>query len=261
MGVEKYSKLIKWSYKSAGKNTFSMKKNRIRGRLKGYFFVLRLHRLFPPNILSFFSHLAALSGWIMKHRKTGYSDFYSRKFDYARRYVLYRHLIETEKLNGAIDYIEFGVSKGDSFKWWAGNITNAGARFYGFDTFTGLPEDWGSFKKGDMTNNNEPPVLDDRRCKFYQGLFQQTLPGFINTYSPNNRRVIHMDADLYSSTLYALTSVAPLLKKGDIIIFDEFNVPMHEFKAFIEWTESYYIKYEVLGAVNNFYQVAVKMTM
>jgi O-methyltransferase len=47
--------------------------------------------------------------------------------------------------------------------------------------------------------------------------------------------------------------------KGDIIIFDEFNVPMHEFKAFAEWVSSYYIKYEVIGAVNNFYQIAVKI--
>ena len=174
--------------------------------------------------------------------------------------MLYLNLIETEKLNEAIDYIEFGVSKGDSFRWWVHNITDPGARFYGFDTFTGLPEDWGTFKKGDMANNNKPPEVNDERCKFYQGLFQQTLPGFMNTYSPNNRRVIHMDADLYTSTLYTLTSITPILQKGDIVIFDEFNVPMHEFKAFIEWTEAYYIRYEVLGAVNNFYQVAFKIS-
>ena len=173
--------------------------------------------------------------------------------------MLYLHLIETEKLNEAIDYIEFGVSKGDSFKWWVLNITDPGARFYGFDTFTGLPEDWGSFKKGDMANNNELPELNDNRGRFYQGLFQQTLPLFISSYLPNKRRIIHMDADLYSSTLYALTSITPILKKGDIIIFDEFNVPMHEFKAFTEWSDSYYINYEVIGAVNNFYQVTIKL--
>ena len=31
-----------------------------------------------------------------------------------------------------------------------------------------------------------------------------------------------MDADLYSATLFTLTSFAPFLKKGDIILFDEF---------------------------------------
>jgi len=68
-----------------------------------------------------------------------------------------------------------------------------------------------------------------------------------------------MDADLYSSTLYALTTLSPFIQKGDIIFFDEFNVPLHEFKAFTEWTRSFYIDYEVLGSVNNFYQVAIKI--
>ena len=238
---------------------YTMKINRIRGKLKGYFFVSRLHRLVPSGILTFAANMGALSAWIAKNRKTGFSDFYTPKFDYSRRYILYLHLIETEKLNSNIDYIEFGVAKGDSIKWWVGNINDPQARFYGFDTFTGLPEDWGSFKKGDMSNNNKPPDLKDARCSFFQGLFQQTLPGFLSSYSPAARRIIHLDADLYTSTLYALTSISPILKKGDIIIFDEFNVPMHEFKAFTEWTKSYYIKYEVLGAVNNFYQVAIKI--
>jgi hypothetical protein len=53
--------------------------------------------------------------------------------------------------------------------------------------------------------------------------------------------------------------MAPFLKSGDILLFDEFNVPMHEYKAFTEFVNAYYIDYEVLGAVNNFYQIAVKI--
>ena len=68
-----------------------------------------------------------------------------------------------------------------------------------------------------------------------------------------------MDADLYSSTLYVLTSIARYLKPGDIIFFDEFNVPNHEFAAFNQFVSSYYIKYELLGAVNNYYQIAIKI--
>ena len=41
-----------------------------------------------------------------------------------------------------------------------------------------------------------------------------------------------MDADLYSSTLYVLTMLAPYLKAGDIVMFDEFTVPRHEYLAF-----------------------------
>jgi O-methyltransferase len=237
-----------------------MKKNRLRGRLKGYFFVLKFHRFAPYKIFGFLSHLGELSEWISKNRNLRYSDFYTSTFDYSRRYELYSYLIENEDLDKPIDYLEFGVSKGLSFRWWAEHISDPESRFYGFDTFTGLPEDWGSFKKGEMDNNNEPPRMDDNRCSFYQGLFQQTLPGFLKKWEPERRKVIHMDADIYSATLYVLTSISPFLSKNDIIIFDEFNVPMHEFKAFSEWVKSYYINYEVLAATNNFYQLAIKIT-
>lgn len=35
---------------------------------------------------------------------------------------------------------------------------------------------------------------------------------------------------------------------------------MHEYKALKEWTESFYPEYEVLGEVNNYYQLAIKVT-
>jgi hypothetical protein len=107
-----------------------------------------------------------------------------------------------------------------------------------------------------MHNNCEKPVIDDTRHEFFQGLFQQTLNPFLDTYHSTNRKVILMDADIYTATLYVLTTISRFLTPGDIIIFDEFNVPMHEFKAFIEWTETFYIRYKVLGFVNNYYAIA-----
>lgn len=71
--------------------------------------------------------------------------------------------------------------------------------------------------------------------------------------------VFLMNADLYSSTLFVLTTMSRYLKSGDIIIFDEFNVPLHEFKAFHEWSTTYYIDYEVIAEVNNYYCVAIKI--
>ncbi len=236
-----------------------MNKNRIRGKLKGYFFIAKLHNFYPFRIIRFFSQMGELSKWISDHRNISYSDFYSSKFDYSKRYSLYQFLTENEIKNMAIDYLEFGVSTGLSFRWWTDNIKNSDSRFFGFDTFTGLPEDWGSFKKGDMANNNKIPEINDSRCSFYQGLFQQTLPKFLQTYSSDRTKIIHMDADLYTSTLFVLTSLSHILRKGDIILFDEFNVPMHEFKAFSEWSKAFYIKYKVLAAVNNYYQVAIKL--
>ncbi len=103
-----------------------------------------------------------------------------------------------------------------------------------------------------MNNGNEVLNTADKRAFFYQGLFQQTLPGFLKRFVNNKLTVIHMDADLYSSTLFTLTSLAPFLKKGDIILFDEFCVPTHEFLAFKNFTESYYINLKTIAASNNY---------
>jgi hypothetical protein len=137
--------------------------------------------------------------------------------------------------------------------------THPGSRFYGFDTFTGLPEDFGPYKKGTF-NSGKIPIIEDARGTFYQGLFQQTLPGFIKTFDNFNRTVLMLDADLYSATLYTLTSLAPYLKKGDIILFDEFVVPTHEFMAYQHFLESYYFKMELIGVANNYYFAAFKVS-
>ena len=230
----------------------------MRGKLKALFFVLRLHYLVPSRYMIFLGHLAQLSRFVHKHKKIEYCDFYSSKFVYEKREQMFEFIIEKEKIE-EVDYLEFGVSKGFSFRWWANELKHPNCRFEGFDTFSGLPEDWGPFKAGDMSTGNEPPEIDDDRCTFHQGLFQQTLIPFLADYKSDKRKVIHMDADLYTATLYVLTLITPYLKEGDIILFDEFNVPMHEYKAFTEWANSFYIKYEVIGTVNNFYQLAVKI--
>ena len=233
------------------------KVRRIPGKLKGIFSICRLDRVIPAHLFNSLAHMAELSKWIAKHKKNSKNDFYTWEFNYKKRESLYEQVITDHNLDSNIDYLEFGVSRGVSFKWWVERIKNPDARFYGFDTFSGLPEDWGPFKKGAMSNGNNPPVLEDDRHQFFQGLFQQTLLPFLSSYKSDKRKVIHMDADIYSATIYVLTLITPYLKPGDIIFFDEFNVPLHEFKAFSEWSKSFYIEYKVLGGVNNFYQMAL----
>lgn len=233
-----------------------MAKFRFRSTFKGLFFLLQLDRIVPAGLFHFFGYMSRLSKWIRKHKKHEFCDFYNRKHNYAKRYELYEYVISSQELDANIDYLEFGVSRGVSFRWWMERIKNEDARFYGFDTFSGLPEDWGPFKAGDMDNGNEPPEINDNRHEFFQGLFQQTLVPFLANYKADKRKVIHMDADIYSATLYVLTLITPYLNPGDIILFDEFNVPMHEFKAYTEWQKAFYVKVKVLGSVNNFYQTA-----
>ncbi len=237
-------------------------KQRLPGIVKGLFFALKLHILFRPvqHLMFWLSQISRLSQKINSQGPLLINDFYTFKFDYHKRLKLYEAVSAAEQLNGPVDYLEFGVAQGSSFKWWVAHNTHADSKFHGFDTFTGLPEDWGPFKKGEMSNDNAPPAINDSRVKFYQGLFQQTLPGFLASHPfTGNKKVIHMDADLYSATWYVLAYLHPYLKSGDIIFFDEYNCPTHEFLALDEFSRCFYFEYEVLGAVNNFYQMAIKV--
>ena len=225
------------------------------------FLYLRLHKIFKPFSSLYLNlfYLSRLSAWASNKKNIFYNDFPS-KWDYEKRYNLYKWVIENEKLDKIpINYLEFGVAAGHSFRWFLKEIQHPESRFYGFDTFTGLPEDWGPFKKGSMSNNNKLPEIDDARGKFFQGLFQQTLPGFLTQLDNTKKNVILLDADLYSATLYTLTKLAPFLKKNDIVFFDEFAVPTHEFKAFSDFVDSYYINFELIAAANNYYFAAFKI--
>ncbi|HKB44615.1 MAG TPA: class I SAM-dependent methyltransferase [Chitinophagaceae bacterium] len=225
------------------------------------FTYLHLHKIF--NLFSGFFlnlfYLTKFSSWANKNRKIAYNDFPS-KWNYEKRYELYEWVLKKGNLlDLPINYLEFGVAEGYSFRWFLKQNTNPESRFYGFDTFSGLPEDFGAYKKGAFNTNNRPPEIPDSRIKFYQGLFQQTVPNFLLELNNKRRNVIMMDADLFSATLYVLASLAPFLKKDDIIFFDEFAVPTHEFKAFHDFIQSYYINLELIAAANNYYFAAFKV--
>ena len=201
-----------------------------------------------------------MSKWRKQHTVKGYNDFYQKKWDYNRRYNLYEAIGRQEELFiQSVDYFEFGVAGGYSFKWWLQNNSNPASRFFGFDTFEGLPEKWGAFEKGSMAYTLESLEITDTRAGFYKGLFQETLIPFLEKYDASNKKLIHIDSDLFSSALFVMTQLYRFLKPGDILLFDEFAVPQHEFLAFKIFTESFYVDYEVVGAANNYLFVAVKI--
>jgi O-methyltransferase len=221
--------------------------------------ILRL--LSPFNHPFFFlRNFNVLRSWISQANRTDLliNDFYSWKRDYPKRYKLYDAVAADYELEKKeILYLEFGVASGSSFFWWMKKNTNPNSLFRGFDTFEGLPEDWGGYKKGAMAFDQAQ--VNDGRAEFIKGIFQDSLFPFVELNKNILRdkpKVIHMDADLFSSTIFVLSQLYPYLKKGDIIFFDEFNVANHEFLAFKIFTESFYIKLRPIGAVNNFYQTA-----
>jgi hypothetical protein len=180
---------------------------------------------------------------------------------YEDRYGLYESVILQESLEEApLDFLEFGVYEGASISWWARRISHASARFVGFDTFTGLPEKWfGWAVPGMFSAKGNIPEIGDPRCQFEVGLFQATLPEFLRRFCRRGRLIVHLDADLYSSTLFALTSIGPFLAPGDLLFFDEFADPSNEFRAFEDFARAYLLTSEVIGAVNNFNRVCLKV--
>ncbi|MBP9123930.1 MAG: class I SAM-dependent methyltransferase [Ignavibacteriaceae bacterium] len=228
-------------------------------KIKGLFMRFRLDFIFGPfsGIVMFISYLAKLSKWRAANKNLPFNDFYNGSVKYQERFKLHDFVFTNQKLNRPIAYLEFGVADGISLEWWVKQNNDPKSVYYGFDTFTGLPEDFGVIKKADYDRSGVFPPIEDDRITYVAGLFQSTLPSFLQTFSFKDKQIVlHMDADLYSSTLYVLTMLALHLKPGDIIIFDEFGVPLHEFRAFTDFTEAYPIKFKPLGAVNNYLQVA-----
>jgi len=232
---------------------------RFRRKIKRYFIQLGLHRFVPfTDSMLTLGYYAKFSKWCHDNeRSLLYKDL---DIGAEKRFGLYRFVLDHLNLKEEIQYLEFGVFKGESINWWVENNKHPDSRFTGFDTFTGLPENWNfRYEKGHFSTDGKIPEIADHRCSFEKGLFQDTLETFITRNSFTKKTILHLDADLYSSTLYVLTMLATKLKKGDVIIFDEFSVAESEFRAFMDVTQSYPLNYHVIGAVNNYHQVAFEL--
>jgi hypothetical protein len=228
--------------------------------VKAAVFRSQLDRVVPGDPLLKLVYLARLSRWIRRHRPLPYDDGAGVGITGENRFRYYRHLLDAHGLAGAVDYLEFGVAEGSSIRWWVEHNPHPDSRFFGFDTFTGLPEDFGGgITAGTFSTGGTMPDIPDPRVTFIAGMFQDTLGPFLKEHDLNRRLVIHADADLYSSTLFVLTRLHPRLKPGDIILFDEFGVPTHEFRAFTDFVSSHRLRYTVLAAANNYLQVAIRI--
>jgi hypothetical protein len=191
------------------------------------------------------------------------SKFDASEKEEGKRVEMYERVIGKESLDRkSLYYLEFGVHRGVSFLWWAARCNHPENRFVGFDTFWGLPDDWSrTSKKGKFSTKGQIPETDDPRCRFEAGLFQDTLSKFLSSFNRKGTTlVVHLDADLYSSTLYVLASLAPFIQPGDLLFFDEFCSTMHEFRALDDFVKAFRLEYQIIEANNNFEQVCLRVT-
>lgn len=169
---------------------------------------------------------------------------------FDRREEMYAHIHQL--VGSPFDYLEFGVHVGDSMRAWLALSRHSDSRFFGFDTFTGLPEAWdGKYQAGHFNLEGKRPTFDDTRVTLVQGLFQDTLDGFLASFQRRGRLIVHQDADLHSSTLYTLAKLDPVLKPGDIVIFDDFGHALHEFRAWNDYLAAFRRRAHPIAATNN----------
>jgi len=145
--------------------------------------------------------------------------------------------------NGGL-WLEFGVATGRTINIIA---QKAEGIVFGFDTFSGLPEDWGDHAvSGAYSQDGKPPQVAEN-VELVIGLFQDTLEKFLEKY-PYPVAYIHIDCDLYSSTKYVLEKLESRIVSGTVISFDEiWNQPLcldSEMKAWLEFVEKTGIKYK-----------------
>jgi len=177
----------------------------------------------------------------------GFSEFYYNAV----------HYINAEFIEG--DILEFGVYGGKSLSILAkaeriGMLRHRNPvrrRVIGFDSFLGLPEEregHGFWKKGSFAVSPKMVVkrfkkegLDEPILEI--GLFEDTLPKVLGSkYS--KAALIHVDCDIYESTITVLDAVEPILQDGTIIAFDDWflykaNPNKGENRAFQEFIKKY----------------------
>jgi hypothetical protein len=174
--------------------------------------------------------------------------------------ALYRQVNDIALTNVPIDYLEFGVYEGWSIRQWSKLNQHPDSRFVGFDTFTGLPEDWNALRKaGAFDVKGASPDEPDPRVSFVAGLFQETLVGFLRGFEAKSQLVIHIDCDLYSSTLFCLTTLDRHMPPGSVLIFDEFYDVLHEFAAYRDYTAAFMRSYDGIAYTPHYVQVALKL--
>ncbi len=138
-------------------------------------------------------------------------------------YNLYFHVRRTAELEG--DVAELGVFRGGGAKLLRASMGRGALHL--FDTFSGLPDPTEKLDRhhaGDFSDTSEEAVRrylgPNDSLKFHAGWFPASTAGL----SPELRfRFVHLDVDLYQSTLDGLRYFHPRLVPGGVLISHDFN--------------------------------------
>jgi len=169
---------------------------------------------------------------------------------------IYHAITETDDFG---DYAQFGVFQGLTARFIT-RFLPPERRLHLFDSFEGLPEDWVStVPKGAFNVGGKVPKVDLSVCNIYKGWFSNTVGPFAETHG-RPLSFLHLDADLYSSTMDVLRGLNQLIVPGTILLFDEyiFQGKEHEHEALLDWSKEFGRTFEYLWRSENI-QVAVRV--
>jgi hypothetical protein len=141
--------------------------------------------------------------------------------------------------------IEVGVWNGSTINKIAKSRHFNDKRVYGFDSFEGLPETWdrndSPYAKGHFNLQGQLPSVPEN-VELVKGWFCDTLPVFAASHQEDKIALLHIDCDLYSSTVDTFKNLKQMFQDNMIIVFDELiNYPgyeRHEILAFYEFLQT-----------------------
>jgi len=160
----------------------------------------------------------------------GTPEAIARAFEFAR----------LERGSDVGDYYEFGLFRGFTFLAAFREAQRLGLttmRFYGFDSFQGLPalgnEDPADarFYRGQFAASRENVKrdltergMDWSKAELIEGYYEESLTEELKaSLSRKNAGVVLLDCDLFSSTRAALCWLDDLLRPGSILLFDDWG--------------------------------------
>jgi len=142
----------------------------------------------------------------------------------------------------ALGYYEFGLFKGYNL-WAAEQYSRAVApncRLYGFDSFEGIPaNNSGQWVQGEFACSIEGVAAnladhggDAYRISLIKGWFaDEHFANVVRYWSLSPADVVVVDCDLYESAVPVLKFVGPSMRKGTVVLFDDWkaynNSPNH----------------------------------
>jgi hypothetical protein len=159
--------------------------------------------------------------------------------------------------------LEFGVYSGQTITATAETLRAAAClgnfRIVGFDSFNGLPETWRpQFPAGMFsTNGATPPVPSE--VELVIGLFQDTLPNWMKS-NGGPVTLVHVDCDLYSSTVCVFDNIFARTDADTLWVFDELynydGFQCGEMAALAELCAKYDLVPEIIAAGGQWGQAA-----